>query len=199
MPNKKPVEKKPVKFTCADCGQGFAYENRYNEHREKYCPKLKEPAVDPENEEAKKLDADVQRELTSEVQLDLNSKKAVKMGKSAFKGLFAMIPKIVNGIIKKLWPEGSENEELAKIWVFDEDEIDQMSDLLYVTLDTYFPQALVVMGQAGFLQVMMMAIAVGAIFVTKITKTVAYVRRKKKEKEEAKNGSAVAKPAAVAG
>jgi hypothetical protein len=75
--------------------------------------------------------------------------------------------------------------ELAAIWIFEQEEIDQLADWVYTLLEAYLPSFLVWLGGEGFYSIISMVIALFMMFGPRITKTIKWYRNfKKKPKVE---------------
>jgi hypothetical protein len=114
---------------------------------------------------------------TVDVKLPLLKSEAKVISRKDFSNLFHIIPDFTNRQLQKV--EDPEYRELALIWVFEKDEINQIADWVYTLLEAYLPSFLVWLGGEGFYSILSMIIAVAMMFGPRIVKTYKWYKARK--------------------
>lgn len=142
---------------------------------------VREPVTD--------LTTDEQEMLEFEKDLDIDTIKpdiSRVLTKDSFRDMFMPIPRFFNDQLDNLVNKDSEWRPLADIWIFTDQEIEEILDLIFYILKTYFPSILRKLDATGTIGIIIMALIVASIFIKKGVLTVKFLAKRKKEKEHAK-------------
>ena len=196
-------------WECPICGKRYKYNRKAgcSKHkdytplipvnsmiREKPAKKQEKPAKKQEKKKEEKKekeelpdededDEDILNEIESErIRLNKRDKTGKMLTKSEFRLLFHAPFDWLNRYLVKVPPE-AKYYELAQIWIITDDEIDQLSDLIYGVLAKYVPRFLIWLGGEGFFTVIAFTLALLTIFGGRIIKTIKFFHERKKKKE----------------
>lgn len=174
---------KPANYWCETCQKPRVYNRKCQK-----CGSEVVPIQDGEGNtegpgavEAKEYEQQIEGE-SKEIKAT-TTPKGKPISKKDFKDFFSYPFEKLNKWLDKC-PDESKYKELADIWKFEEDEIDDTLEWIYDLLRRIFPKFLIWMGSEGFLILIFNGIFVFLIFGKKIQKTLKLLNQWKKEKKE---------------
>lgn len=180
------MAKLPKNYICPSCKQPKAYNRKCQKCKVDVVPRDEYEKENPPDYEPSEDELD-QYEAEDEAEADkihtIKPTTGKKIGKKDFKQLWKMPFDFINKWLGKV-DDDSDYRELAEIWMFDDDEIDDMLDFAYMILAKYFPKALIWMAGEAFMILIFNGITIFLIFGKKIKKTVIFFAQRRKQKQE---------------